>query len=179
MSSVVADLTIRRARESDAEILCNAEREIARTPGRLISVPDELQISNFAAKIRDLHAAGTYLIAERDGVIVAHAFLDFVSTLSRIKHVRCLNMVVHTGHAGQGIGTALLRALQSIATQAGVERIELRVRAKNVAAVNLYKKCGFEEECTSLRRIKLEDGTYLDDMSMVWFAPPKNEPVSL
>jgi ribosomal protein S18 acetylase RimI-like enzyme len=173
MNSVVADLAIRRARESDAEVLCNAEREIARTPGRLVSVPEELQVSNFAAKIRDLHAAGTYLVAERDGVIVGHAFLDFVSTVSRLKHVRYLNMVVHTGNGGQGIGTALLRELQALAPLAGVERIELRVRPKNVAAVNLYTKCGFEEECTSLRRIKLEDGTYLDDMSMVWFAPGK------
>jgi ribosomal protein S18 acetylase RimI-like enzyme len=173
MSSVIAELVIRRAREGDAEILCNAEREIARTPARLVSVPEELQVPSFAAKIRDLHAAGTYLVAERDGVVVGHAFLDFVSTVSRMKHVRCLNMVVHTGYAGQGIGTALLRELQAIAPQASVERIELRVRSKNVAAVNLYKKCGFEEECTSLRRIKLEDGSYLDDLSMVWFAPPK------
>lgn len=171
MSSVVSDLAIRRAREADAEILCNAEREIARTPGRLVSVPEELLPSNFAAKTRDLHAAGTYLVAERDGAIVGHAFLDFVSTVSRLKHVRYLNIVIHSGNAGQGIGTALVRELQAIGAQAGVERIELRVRAKNIAAVNLYKKCGFEEECTSLRRIKLEDGTYLDDMSMVWFAP--------
>jgi putative acetyltransferase len=173
MNSVVAELVIRRAREGDAEILCDAEREIARTPGRLVSVPEELAVSNFAAKIRDLHAAGTYLVAERDGVIVGHAFLDFVSTVSRLKHVRYLNMVVHDSYGGQGIGTALLRELQAIAPQAGVERIELRVRPKNVAAVNLYTKCGFSEECTSLRRIKLEDGSYLDDMSMVWFAPGK------
>lgn len=178
MNSVVADLAIRRARESDAEILCNAEREIARTPGRLVSVPEELLPSNFASKIRDLHVAGTYLVAERDGVIVGHAFLDFVSTVSALKHVRSLNMVVHTGYAGQGIGTALLHALQALAAQAGVERIELRVRTKNVAAMNLYKKCGFKEECTSLRRIKLENGTYLDDMSMVWFATPKIKKVA-
>ena len=175
MSSVVADPAIRRAREGDAEILCDAEREIARIPGRLVSIPEELLPSNFATKIRDLHAAGTYLVAERDGVIVGHAFLDFVSTVSRLKHVRYLNMVVHTGYAGQGIGTALLRALQAAAPNAGVERIELRVRPKNSAAVNLYKKCGSSEECISLRRIKLEDGTYLDDMSMVWFAPPKTQ----
>ena len=173
MSSVVVDVAIRHARESDAEILCNAEREIARTPGRLVSLPHELVVANFAAKIRDLSASGTYLVAERDGTIVGHAFLDVVSMASRLKHVRYLNMVVHTGNAGQGIGSALLRALQANAPQAGVERIELRVRTKNVAAVNLYKKCGFDEECISVRRIKLEDGSYLDDMSMIWFAPGK------
>jgi putative acetyltransferase len=171
MNSVVADVVIRRARESDAETLCNAEREITRTPGRLVSVPEELVVSNFATKIREMSDAGTYLVAERDDVIVGHAFLDFVSTVSRLRHVRYLNMVVHTGHTGQGIGTLLLRALQNIAPRAGVERIELRVRPKNIAAVNLYKKCGFSEECISIRRIKLEDGSYLDDMSMVWFAP--------
>ncbi len=170
MNSVVADLVIRRARESDAPILCNAERDIARTPGRLVSVPEELLPQNFAAKIRDLSPTGMYLVAEREGAVVGHAFLDFVSTVSRLKHVRYLNMVVHTGHAGQGIGTALLRALQDAAPRAGVERIELRVRPKNTAAVNLYTKCGFSEECISVRRIKLEDGSYLDDMSMVWFA---------
>ncbi len=171
MNSVVAEVVIRRARESDAEFLCNAEREIARTPGRLVSVPEELVAANFVAKIREMSNAGTYLVAERDAAIVGHAFLDFVSTVSRLKHVRYLTMVVHAGYAGQGIGTSLLRALQKIAPQTGVERIELRVRPKNGAAVNLYKKCGFSEECISKRRIKLEDGTYLDDMSMVWFAP--------
>ena len=166
----IAAVTIRRANTSDAAVLCAAEREIAKTPGRLVSLPDELIEDNFAEKIEQLQD-GSYLVAERDGVIVGHAFLVAPSPQRRLAHVRYLNLVVHAPYAGQGIGTALLRALQNATRANGIERIELRVRATNIAAVNLYKKCGFTEEFTSLRRIKLEDGTYLDDMSMVWFAP--------
>ena len=167
----VAAVTIRRARLSDAPILCAAEREIAKTPGRLVSLPEELIEDNFARKIEQLHDQGTYIVAECGGTIVGHAFLDAPSPQRRLAHVRFLNLVVHTPYAGQGIGTALLRALQAATSANGIERIELRVRGKNTVAVNLYKKCGFIEEFVSQRRIKLEDGTYLDDISMVWFAP--------
>ena len=172
--AVVANrLTLRRARVADAAVLCAAEREIARTPGRLVSLPDELIEDNFAERIAQLQD-GTYLVAERDGTIVGHACLVAPSPQRHLAHVRYLNLVVHAAYAGQGIGTALLRALQNSARENGIERIELRVRATNTAAVNLYKKCGFTEEFTSLRRIKLENGTYLDDMSMVWFTPESN-----
>jgi ribosomal protein S18 acetylase RimI-like enzyme len=177
MSNAVLDdvfataVTIRRARVSDASILCAAEREIAKTPGRLVSLPDELLEDNFARKIEQLRDQGTYIVAERSGTVVGHAFLDVPSPQRRLAHVRFLNLVVHAPYAGQGIGTELLRALQAATSANGIERIELRVRATNTAAVKLYKKCGFAEEFVSRRRIKLEDGTYLDDMSMIWFAP--------
>ena len=170
-TSVVSRIALRRANASDAAILCAAERHIARTPGRLVSLPDELVEANFAQKIAELDASGTYLVAERDGAIVGHAFLDRVAPLRRLAHVRFLNMVVHEGNAGQGIGTALLRALLDATPRNGIERIELRVRATNTAAIALYRKCGFIDECSSLHRIKLEDGSYLADNSMVWFAP--------
>ncbi len=164
-------VTLRHARETDAVMLCAAERDIARTPGRLVSLPEELIESNFARKIAELQTTGMYLVAERDGVIVGHAMLDTVAPLRRLAHVRTLTIVVHAANAGQGIGTALLRALLDAAAHNGIERIELRVRATNAAAIALYRKCGFTDECSSLRRIKLEDGSYLADNSMVWFAP--------
>lgn len=172
MSDVAVDtrISIRPARESDAPALCSAEREIARTPGRLVSLPEELVESNFAAKIREKTGTDTYLVAERDGLVVGHAFLETPSPQRRLAHVRYLNLVVHVPYAGQGVGTTLLRALLAATKKNGIERIELRVRATNQPAIQLYKKCGFTHEFTSLRRIKLEDGTYLDDVSMVWFS---------
>jgi ribosomal protein S18 acetylase RimI-like enzyme len=170
-AAVVSAVALRRARESDAAVLCAAERHIASTPGRLVSLPDELVEENFARKIAELAASGTYLVAERDGVLVGHAYLDRVAPQRRFAHVRFLNMVVHEGNAGQGIGTSLLRALLDATSRNGIERVELRVRATNAAAIALYRKCGFTDECSSLNRIKLEDGTYLADNAMVWFAP--------
>jgi ribosomal protein S18 acetylase RimI-like enzyme len=169
-AAVASRVSIRPARESDASVLCAAEREIARTPGRLVSLPDELIETNFATKIREKTGTDTYLVAERDGGVVGHAFLETPSPQRRLAHVRYLNLVVHAPYAGQGVGTSLLRALLAATKKNGIERIELRVRATNQSAINLYTKCGFAHEFTSRRRIKLEDGTYLDDISMVWFS---------
>lgn len=169
-AAVDTRISIRPARESDAPALCAAEREIAGTPGRLVSLPDELIEANFAAKIREKIGTDTYLVAERDGTVVGHAFLEAPSSQRRLAHVRYLNLVVHADYAGQGVGTQLLRSLMAATRKNGIERIELRVRATNRAAINLYTKFGFTHEFTSRRRIKLEDGTYLDDISMVWFS---------
>jgi ribosomal protein S18 acetylase RimI-like enzyme len=53
-----------------------------------------------------------------------------------------------------------------------VERIELRVRSSNTAAIELYRKLGFAEEGRFIRRLKIGPGTYLDDIAMaLWVGP--------
>lgn len=166
------ELRIRVARVDDAPILCAAERETARIPGRLVSRPHELHEEAFAQKIAELAAAGSYLVAERSGVIVGHGLLDSAGPQASLAHVRTLTLVVHPLHTGQGIGTALLIALLDWArAQPEVMRVELRVRATNVAAIHLYKACGFAEESRFRSRIRLPDGTCIDDIGMTWFAP--------
>ncbi|WP_263264722.1 hypothetical protein [Pseudomonas sp. RIT-PI-S] len=70
------NLTLRRAIETDAAVLCEAERETARVPGRLISQPSEFSPEAFARKIQKLSGDGLYLVAERDGSCVGHALLN-------------------------------------------------------------------------------------------------------
>ncbi|MBS0556483.1 MAG: GNAT family N-acetyltransferase [Proteobacteria bacterium] len=169
-------LAIRAARVADAPILCAAERETARVPGRLVSLPDELCEDAFARRIEELASAGSYLVAERDGAIVGHALLERAGPQAALAHVRSLTIVVHPGHTGQGIGTALMRALLDWArANRHVERIELRVRETNAAAIHLYGKCGFTEETRFRHRLKLADGRYLDDIGMACF-PRESRP---
>jgi putative acetyltransferase len=164
-------VTIRKARVSDASLLCAAERETARVPGHLVSLPHELGEEAFARKIAELAAAGSYLVAERDGIIVGHALLDHAGPQAALAHVRTLTIVVHPGSRGQGIGSALLDALLDWArANRHVERVELRVRETNAAAIRLYKKFGFKDESRFRRRLKLAEGKYLDDIGMTWFA---------
>ncbi len=163
-------MRVRKAREADAAILCAAERETARIPGRLLSQPHEFHEAAFARKIGELAQAGSYLVVERDGAVVAHGLLEPAATIAAIAHVVTLTIVVHPGHTGQGIGTVLLRALQDWAqNNVGVERVELRVRASNEAAIHLYKKFGFAEESRFYKRAKLADGSFIDDIGMTWF----------
>jgi putative acetyltransferase len=164
------NVVIRPARVEDAPTLCAAERETARTAGRLASRPHELHEKEFARKISDLSGQGSYLVAWRDGAVVGHALLDCVAPLEALAHVRSLTIVVHPGHTGQGIGTALLHALlEWVRGNPNIVRVELRVREGNAAAMRLYRKCGFTEECRFRRRIRLPDATLIDDIGMAWF----------
>jgi RimJ/RimL family protein N-acetyltransferase len=172
MNNSNAALTIRPARVADAARLCAAEQETARTPGRLMAQPHELHADAFARKIAELESVGCYLVAEHAGSMVGHAFLDAAGPFAALAHVRTLTIVVHTGHTGQGVGRALLQALLAwVRARSDVERIELRVRETNATAIRLYERCGFIEESRFRRRVKLPDGSLIDDIGMTWFRP--------
>jgi putative acetyltransferase len=171
-TAMLSPLSIRRARVEDAPVLCAAERETSRVPGRLASRPHELIESAFALKIAELAGAGSYLVAERDGAAVGHAFLDLAGPLESLAHVRTLTICVHPAYTGQGVGRALMQALLDwVRANESVLRVELRVRAGNDAAIHLYTKCGFAEESRFRRRIRLPDGSLIDDIGMTWFRP--------
>lgn len=165
-------LTVRAARVEDAPILAAAERETARTPGFLRSVPEELPDEMFAARIAQLEAPGhrgCYLVAVGpSGNLLGHALLDPMP-LTQCSHVFRLTIVVHPGHTDRGVGRVLMDALLAWArTNDRLEKIELLVRATNARAIHLYQSCGFVEEGRLRRVMKLSSGEYVDDIAMAW-----------
>lgn len=162
------DVQIREAKAEDARAIVTAEKEIAQTPGYFCSQPDELSEENVIKTITTLSQTGkgVYLVAEQDGVIVGHAFLEPLQ-LKSICHVAQLTIGVHKGWQERGIGTALMQKIIEWARQSQtIEKIELNVRAKNDRAVALYKKMGFVEEGRLKNRIKIKDNHYTDDLLM-------------
>lgn len=154
---------IRRARIEDAAILADAERAIARTPGRLASRPDEIRDDAMRSKIA--HAA-LFLVAEENGEIVGHGLLER-RDLAVTSHVVFVSLAVHEGHQGKGFGKALMEELIAWARSApDVEKIELNVRSSNDRAIGLYRSLGFVEEGRWTKRIKIGPGEYLDDVMM-------------
>jgi len=148
-------MEIRKAKVADAKALRDAEADTAATPGLLVSRPDELQVAHFERTIRELDPLGLYLVAESDGQVVGHALLEPMK-LAAVSHVFHLTIVVHPGHRGRGIGTALLEELLRRAQELRqVEKVELRVRSTNETAIRLYKRVGFAEEGRFERRVKL------------------------
>jgi ribosomal protein S18 acetylase RimI-like enzyme len=163
------NLNIREARVEDAAILVAADRDTAETPGLLVSRSSELTLESFEKKIVELSKSGRYLVAEKDGKIMGHAFLDPMP-LQAISHVFRLTIVVHPGYESQGIGNALMKKLMDWATQTPrVRKIELLVRATNQRAIRLYSKLGFLEEGRFKDRVRLPDGSFVDDLAMAWF----------
>jgi ribosomal protein S18 acetylase RimI-like enzyme len=171
-------MLIREARIEDASILVAAEKATAQTPGFLVSRPYELTRAAFERKITDVAEAGRYIVAEQDGKVVGHALLDPMP-LEAIARVFRLTVVVHPGFRNRGIGEALMRDLMDWAKQSPrVLKIELLVRATNERAIRLYTKLGFVEEGRFKNRIKLPDGTFIDDLAMAWF-PNRSQPEDL
>ena len=160
--------TIRKATVEDAHAIVTAEKEIAETPGYFCSQPSELSEQNVIKTISSLADSekGIYLVAERDGKIVGHAFLEPLH-LKAICHVAELSIGVHHGWQEKGIGTALMEELIAWAKQSKtIEKIELNVRASNDRAIALYKKMGFIEEGRLKKRIKINESQYIDDVLM-------------
>ena len=162
---IVMNYTIRRAKLDDAKTLCEAEKFYAKTPGFLVSDPSELKIENFLQKISTCY----YIVDQKDNQIVGHAFLENMSML-RLSHIARLTIVVHEGHGRAGVGTPLMNDLISWAKASeDIEKIELLVRASNIAAISLYEKLGFQTEGRFKNRIKIADHHYQDDLSMALY----------
>jgi ribosomal protein S18 acetylase RimI-like enzyme len=167
-------VTVRQARVEDAATLCAAEQQVARTPGSLVSQPDELSPEAFASLIDVLgDGRGRYVVAEEKGKIVGHAFLEPMS-LRAIRHVFRLTLVVHPGNDGRGVGSAMMNFLCEWArSAAAVQKVELMVRSTNDRARRLYEKFGFVEEGRFRNRVRLPDGSCIDDIAMAWFPKPE------
>jgi putative acetyltransferase len=84
-----------------------------------------------------------------------------------LRHVADLGIGVHPDHQERGLGRALCSVLLDAARLAGVERLQLGVRADNPRAIALYRSLGFDREAVRTRFVKLPDGRYVDDWTMV------------
>ena len=104
------------------------------------------------------------LVAEIDGMVVGNCGLNLHTR--RRAHVGAIGMGVDERYQGQGVGTAMLRALMDLADNwYNLHRIELEVYCDNAAAIGLYQKFGFAIEGTH-RDYAFRDGQFVDAYSM-------------
>lgn len=66
---------------------------------------------------------------------------------------------------GQGAGEAMVRGAVALA-RSPVEEVTLTVGLENVSAVKLYERLGFLRYAIDERALKLNDGTYVDEVLM-------------
>ena len=77
---------------------------------------------------------------EVDGKIVGYACVRIMYEEAQI-----CNIAVLPEHRRQGIATELLQAVADFAKEKGCERAELEVNVSNTPAIEMYRKCGYEE----------------------------------
>lgn len=161
-------MKLRPATLADAEAIWRAEQETSKTPGIFNSLPEELEFSAFQATIRERGPLGAYVVAEDETALLGHAVL-LPMPLRQRSHICTLNINVHPGHRGGGVGTRLMEAVIEWAGANGIEKIELLVRHTNERAIGLYENFGFQVEGRFKKRLKLASGTYVDDIAMALF----------
>jgi len=167
-------MNLRPARTEDAPFLAAAERAIAVVPGQLASRPEEIDDESFRRLILAFAdgSRGCFLVAEHEGEVVGHGFLEPLP-LAVTAHVVRLTLAVHEGHQGRGVGRAIMNELLRWArAHPVVDKVELQVRASNAHAIALYASLGFVEEGRKTKRLKIAPGAYLDDVYMaLWVGP--------
>ena len=93
-----------------------------------------------AAELDQQPASRYYLIAEEDGQVAGYAGLLGAGWQGDV-----LTLAVAADRWGQGIGTALLRALLAEAARRGCTEVFLEVRTDNNRAQELYRRHDFRE----------------------------------
>jgi len=105
--------------------------------------------------------AGLFLVATQFNQPCGFIIID-QRRLEKIRHGADLSMGVLADHRGQGVGRALLQTtISQVRAMGRLKKIDLMVRADNIAAVNLYRAAGFSLVGT-LPGDLFSDGKYYD-----------------
>jgi RimJ/RimL family protein N-acetyltransferase len=170
MSVKANEIVIREAQLDDSErLIAYIQRLIAEpdinlplAPGEFkYTVEEERQVlAKYAAADNSIS-----LIAEVEGCLVGELSCRG-GQHQAMRHTAILGMSVAEGWRGQGVGSALMARAIEWARETGIiSRIELMVYARNLAAIQLYQKFGFQVEGRRQRAI-YQHGEYLDDLMM-------------
>jgi ribosomal protein S18 acetylase RimI-like enzyme len=178
------NLVIRQATRVDAHAIARILKEGA--DDGLVARSDEVDPGAVTRQIETARAAANslYIVAaippprptdDPDEDEVIGLLMLEGAPLLRLHDVARLNMAVLRAHRGKGVGKALMQYATEVADASGrIRKIELLTRVNNERAIRLYTNLGFVEEGRLRARLKIEDGTYLDDVCMARFK--KSEP---
>ena len=136
---------IRRYQPRDAAAVRRLNDEVLRDAGTDpadIPHPDDIEDVQSAY----IDTGGEFLVAELDNDVVGMGGLRVDGTEGELFRMR-----VAIDRQGEGIGTALLDALESAARERGVERLSAWTAKRQSAAVGFYPNHGYEQVETATR----------------------------
>ena len=139
--------SIREAAPADAAALLALKHALDRESRFMLLEPDERADSDADERARLAVLSGqpnsVVLVAEDHGALIGYVEASG-GTFRRNQRTAYVVIGVRASHAGRGIGTGLLTALDTWAIGAGLHRLELTVMAHNRAAIGLYHKVGYQ-----------------------------------
>lgn len=147
-STIINRLKIRVAKITDAGAIINLLEELKCDSDNMIYSGDELALSvEQEQKIIKWFATNPnneMLVAEVDCQIIALITIEGES-YKRVKHNAELALVIKRKFWGQGVGNVLLNEAIVYAKILGKTNLQIKVKADNFPAINLYHKFGFQQ----------------------------------
>jgi len=138
----MAELTVRPARESDAEAIATIYNQ--GIEDRVATLETELRTPE--ERRRWMAARGPrhpVIVAEAAGTVVGWASLNQFNPRPAYQHVADFSVYVDRDWRGKGVGRRLLEALIELAREIGYHKMVLSAFPFNQAGVALYERLGF------------------------------------
>ena len=136
---------VRRYRPRDADAVRRLNDEVLRAAGtdpEDIPHPEDIEDVESAY----LDTGGEFLVAESEGSVIGMGGLRVDGTEGELFRMR-----VALDCQREGVGTAILEALEDAARERGVELLRAQTAQRQSAAVSFYPKHGYEQVDTDMR----------------------------
>lgn len=127
---------------------------------------DPMDRDEFRPVYHDLLKTNTLYVAEKNNQIIA-SYRLIPKENRQSQTIYLGGFVIKSNLKGKGLGSKILEHIKKEAASGGKKRIELTVDLKNEAAINLYKKLGFEIEGVVRMSYRLKStNEYFDEYLM-------------
>ena len=136
---------LRPARPQDATGIIHSLREVGAEGIYLAAEEPRWDRQDVLDMIHDMTFYPFILVAESDGRVVGHSFVQRGS-LKKNRHTAGIGMLVVPSHRSIGIGTAMLEYIDAWALSNGLQKLFLSVFSSNHRALALYERSGFIRE---------------------------------
>ena len=156
----------------DAEQLLEHMKKTSAETYFMSRYPEEITVSvesqaRFLQMIEN-DADNFMLAAYIDGRMVGNSAVTRVRENFKCCHRANFGISLQEEVCGLGLGRIMMQEILEIVKQTAFEQLELTVFAENVRAIRLYEKVGFEKVGILPRAYKLKDGSYHDEVQMVY-----------
>jgi len=165
-SGAGTDVVLRRLKWSDLDDLLELHNELIEEEAMIggdKALTRDQQVDRQADMMKDVEKGrSVVVVAEADGKAVG--MTNARSRGGRLRHTAGLGIFVRKGYRGQGIGSEMMREMETQAWKTGIEVLYLEVYSIS-PAVELYKRLGYTEYGRLPGGIKFRGG-YVDTVSM-------------
>lgn len=129
INNIFNNFFVREFKENDELAIAELEKECFSKPWSEKAILDAKENNT------------VFLVAEQQEKIIGYLGLQIVLDEGYIT-----NVAVTKEHRGKGVAKSLMEKLIEMAEEKNLAFVTLEVRESNLAAINLYKKFGFEKE---------------------------------